>query len=387
MRSFVIARPGGLGAGRFGVQLDRMHATARQPHAGSPRRASPRQRASAFGALLASLLAILAVVVATLGLLHHHALTLASGPTKPRSHATSNAGPMANLMAVGSLADAVSGAAVVPDGSEGASFLGGLDTANTPIATVQSFNGSTTSAPGTLPAPLASAGAAVLDGTTYLFGGSDTVGATSDIVSLASGDSSATIAGSLPQPTEGAAVAASGNTAYVIGGSDGVNDLSSIVSWSPTAGASTVASLPQGVADAAAVAYEGVIYVIGGTDAGATIFAIYRFDPATKAVRKIAELPIALTETAAAADDGSIIVLGGYRAVGVTASSAIYSFSPATAQVKLVGLLPLRLAGAMAISRPRGILLAGGVEPSGQTSSTIYRVEIGERTTRSRSSG
>jgi N-acetylneuraminic acid mutarotase len=80
-------------------------------------------------------------------------------------------------------------------------------------------------------------------------------------------------------------------------------------------------------------------------------------------------------------------VIGGYRAVGVTASSAIYSFSPATAQVKLVGLLPLRLAGAMAISRPRGILLAGGVEPSGQTSSTIYRVEIGERTTRSRSSG
>jgi hypothetical protein len=41
----------------------------------------------------------------------------------------------------------------------------------------------------------------------------------------------------------------------------------------------------------------------------------------------------------------------------------------------------------MAISLPHAILLAGGVEPSGQTSSTIYRVELGNRPATSKASG
>ncbi|MGD0979848.1 MAG: kelch repeat-containing protein [Solirubrobacteraceae bacterium] len=363
------------------------HARRSVPHRGarSPARASSRRRASAVGALLASLVAIGAVVVATLGLLRDHDGAQRSTRAKPHRHAT--AGPVANLTAVGKLASAVSGAAVVPDGSRGATFFGGLDTASTPIATIQSFDGGTTSSPGTLPVPLAASGAAVLDGATYLFGGSETTLPTSDIVSIPSGASSSTIAGSLPQPTEGAAVAASGSTAYVIGGYDGTSDLDSIVSWSTSAGASTVASLPQPVVDAAAVADDGAIYVIGGADGGAAIFAIYRFDPATRSVTKVGELPIALTQPAAAVEGGRIIVLGGYRAVGVNQSSAVYSFTPATAQVKLIGLLPVRLAGAMAISLPGEILLAGGVEPDGQTSSTIYRVELASRSATAGTSG
>ena len=353
----------------------------------SPRRASARRRASAFGALLASLLAIAAVVVATLGLLRHHTPTLRSTPAKPQRHATTGTGPAADLTPVGKLASAVSGAAVVSDGSRGATLFGGLDTANTPIATVQSFDGSRTSSVGTLPVPLAASGAAVLDGAVYLFGGSETTGPTSDIVSVGTGGSSSTIAGSLPQPTEGAAIAASGKPAYVIGGYDGTSDLDSIVSWSTSAGASTVASLPQPVVDAAAVAYDGAVYVIGGADDGVSIFAIYRFDPATNSVTKVAKLPIALTQPAAAAEDGRIIVLGGYRAVGVNQSSAIYSFSPATARVKLIGLLPVRLAGAMAVSLPGEVLLAGGVEPSGETNSTIYKVVLDNRPATSHAGG
>jgi hypothetical protein len=364
-------------------------ARVRQRQARSPGGASPRRRASAIGALLASLLAIVAVVVGTLGLGRHHAATLSGTPPKPHPHASSGGGPVANLMAVGKLASAVSSAAVVPDGSNGATLLGGLDSANTAIGTVQSFNGATTSSVGTLPVPLGGSGAAVLDGNTYLFGGSGTASAspTSDVLAVSASGSSATVAGSLPQPTEGAAIAAIANTAYVIGGYDGVSDLDSIVSWSATAGASTVASLPQPVVNAAAVAYDGSVYVIGGADARATIFAIYRFDPETKSVTKVDELPIALTQPAAAVAGGEIIIFGGDRAVGVNQSSAVYSFSPKAAQVKLIGLLPVRLAGAMAVSLPGAILLAGGVEPSGQTNSTIYKVALGNRPAASKAGG
>jgi N-acetylneuraminic acid mutarotase len=352
------------------LQPDPRLRTARAAHGRGARR-----RLVALGSLLVVFVAIVAVVVVTL---RKSAPTGTATPPRATHHGGRPAsGPVARVTQVGTLASAISGAGAAPSGADGAILVGGLDSANTPIDTIQSFDGSRTRSVGTLPDPVGSPAEALLDKVIYLFGGADSSGLpSSSIVSVTSDGASSTIVGQLPQATSGAAAASADGTAYIFGGADSTGDLDSILSFTASAGAASVGTLPGALSDATAVSYGGNIYVIGGAVGKQAIRSIYRFDPLAKSVTKIAELPVALSAAASASIGKELVVFGGDRTVGASTSDAILGINPASGKVTTLGKLPVALAGAVAVSLPGAALVMGGVEPDGQANSAIYRVQI-----------
>ena len=173
---------------------------------------------------------------------------------------------------LGSLATPASRMAAVPFGTGGALFFGGLDASGNPIDTVQNFQAATATNAGTLPAPEASAVAAVLGSNVYLFGGTG-----STIYQLTG--TSFTVAGSLPAATADAAVATVGTTAYVIGGYTGSAELDTIVAYTPNSAPQIVATLPVALRYPAAAAIAGEVYIAGGSTAGIASATVYQLRP------------------------------------------------------------------------------------------------------------
>lgn len=338
----------------------------------TPRPLRMRRRLTGVGVFLAAVVAVTAVVLASLHV--HLPFGLSSArPPKPRtSRSTSPRKPVVTrtvtVSTVGSLAAPASRIAAVAFGTGGALFFGGDDASGNPINTVQNFQAATVTDAGTLPAPNASALAATLGPNIYIFGG---LGST--IYELTG--TSFTVAGALPATTADAAIATVGGTAYVIGGFTGSAELDTVVAYTPPAAAQIVATLPAALRYPAAAAIGGQVYIFGGSSAGIPSTVVYRFDPATNAVTSIATLPVARERESAAALGGKLYVIGGANATGAR-TRAIYVVDPVGGGVRLAGILPVALSDATAVSESGEIIVAGGLTAAGAPSAGIYAVKV-----------
>jgi len=97
--------------------------------------------------------------------------TGASGPTGPTGPVHHRPPLTVGVTTVAALLAPAARVAAAPFGTGGALFLGGFDTSGAPLDTVQTLAGGSVQASGTLPASDASAVAATLGSTVYLFGG------------------------------------------------------------------------------------------------------------------------------------------------------------------------------------------------------------------------
>jgi Kelch motif len=362
------------------------HSSRRRAERNAGRGARVAGRLLGVGLFLGGILAIFVVIALSL----HVKLPFGINSTATTSSDTGGAtGPTGvtgvthrkppltvSLSTVAALLVPASRVAAAPFGTGGALFLGGYDTSGAPTDTVQTLAGASVQAAGTLPAGDASAVAAALGSTVYLFGGVGGIGATIyDISPTAS-----TAVGSLPAPTADAAIATAGGTAYVIGGYTGTTELNTIVAFTPPGTATVVATLPVPLRFATAVATGGEIYVIGGESNGVATKTVYRFDPQTKTVTSFASLPHARDREAAGTLRGRIIVAGGLSTANGQRTRAVYAINVHTAAVHLAGLLPVGLSDITAVQESAGeILMAGGVDASAAASASIYGVTVKHR--------
>jgi len=285
------------------------------------------------------------------------------------THHSHSPGLTVNVANVALLLQPASRVAGVPFGAGGALFLGGYDAAGTPTNTLQTLAGASVQASGTLPGGDASAVAAAISGSVYLFGG---IGSTIYQVTPTATNAVA----SLPAATADAAIATVGGTAYIIGGYTGASELNTIVAFTPPSTVAIVATLPKPLRYPAATAAGGEVFIAGGDSGGTDSSTVYRFDPQTKAVTTFATLPHAREAEAAGTLAGRIIVIGGRNSATGLRTRAIYVINAHSGSVHLGGLLPVQLSDMTAVQAPGQILVAGGVGGSGQATASIYGITV-----------
>ncbi len=340
-----------------------------------------RRRLAGVGVLAGVILAVLIVIALSLhthlpfGLSDPSASSTHSGttgPSGPTGPTRAPAGPAVTVKTLASLLAPASRVAAVPYGTGGALFLGGYDSLGSPTTAMQSFDGASVQAVGTLSSANASAGAVTLNASIYLIGG-----VSSTIYQVT--PTSTTVAGSLPSATSDAATVAVGGTAYVIGGYSGTTELNTIVAYTPGSTPAVVATLPVALRLAAATAIRGAVYITGGESGGVATSAVYRFDPVTKTVSTFTHLTHARDREAATTLGGLILVLGGLDTATGARTRGIYSINPSNGSVHLAGILPVALSDMTAVRGDGQIIVAGGVGTTGAASSAIYGVRLTHR--------
>ena len=366
-----------------GYDPETSYASRRRAERNAGRGARVARRLLGVGVFLGGVAAIFVVIALSLHLKLPFGINSTATTSSDTSGATGPTGatgvthrkpPLTvSVSTIAALLTPASRVAAAPFGAGSALLLGGYDSAGGPSDTVQTLAGASVQASGTLPAADASAVAATLGSTVYLFGGTGGIGATIyDISPTAS-----TAVGSLPAPTADAAIATVGGTAYIIGGYTGTTELNTIVAFTPPGPPTVVATLPAPLRFATAVAIGGEVYVIGGESNGVATKAVYRFDPQTKTVTSFGSLPYARDREAAGRLRGRIIVAGGLSTANGRRTRAIYAINVHTAAVHLAGLLPVALSDGAAVQEAAGeILIAGGVDGSGVASASIYGVTV-----------
>jgi hypothetical protein len=296
--------------------------------------------------------------------------TQTDGTGKPRKRAHHAQPVEVTVSTLAALLKPTYRAASVPFGAGGALFLGGYDSNSVPTDAMQTLAGASVQASGTLPAPTASAVAATLGSSIYLFGGSEG----STILEVT--QTGATVVGSLPNPTADAAIATVHGTAYIIGGYTGATELNTVVAFSPSTTAHVVATLPTTLRFATATTLDGEVYIAGGESNGIGSAVVYRFDPATDAVTTFARLPKARDREAAASIDDRVVVMGGASATTGLRTRAIYVINPHNGFVHRAGLLPVALSDIAAVDGSGQIIAAGGLDGAGAASSAIYSITV-----------
>jgi hypothetical protein len=338
------------------------------------------RRLFGVGVFLAGVAAIFAVVAVSLHLKLPFGInatttsttaidTGPTGTTGSTQHARPKPGIKVSSTTVASLLAPASRVAAVPVGTGGALFLGGYSAAGAAADTIQTLAGASVQASGTLPIADASAVAATINSSVYLFGG---VGSTIYQIT----PTATTVVGSLPAATADAAIATVGGTAYIIGGYTGTTELDTIVAYTPSGTATVVATLPTPLRFPTATAAGGDVYISGGESAGKASATVYRFDPATKSVTAFTSLPVARDREAAATLDGRVVVMGGTSTSSGLRTRAIYVINVHDAKVHLGGLLPVALSDATAVTDHGEILVAGGIDGSGASTAAIYGITV-----------
>jgi Kelch motif len=257
-------------------------------------------------------------------------------------------------------------ATALPGG--GALLLGGLDQADTSVATIVRVHDGTARASGALPAALHDATAATVAGHAYLFGGGN-LGSSAAI--LRGGH---VRAGELPVAASDVAAATVGDTVYVVGGFDGAQALNTIVAWRPGHPAHVVGRLPQPLRYAAVTAIAGKVLIAGGTSGDGAQREILAFDPVIRRVRRLGLLPEAITHAAAGTLSGHALVLGGRGSGLSTQSRRIIAIDPVSGHAAIVGRLPLALSDVGSASLGDRVLLAGGRDRGGRVRDELYEV-------------
>src|SRR5207248_5400607 len=123
----------------------------------------------------------------------------------------------------------------------GALVVGGLDSSQSSVATIQLVGGNLPKALGTLHTPLHDAATARLGSKVYLFGGGQS-GSYRSITWVDPPTGRTRAAGQLPQPRSDLAAATVGHTVYLVGGFTGQTPLATILAWNAGAGAQTAPS-------------------------------------------------------------------------------------------------------------------------------------------------
>lgn len=202
---------------------------------------------------------------------------------------------------------------------------------------------------GRLPQPTHDAAAAAVGGSTYLFGGGETVSMPS-VVRVDPRTGSAVEAPALGEPLSDLGAVAIGGRPYLVGGFTGTRFATAILRYRPQGAAAVVARLPTGTRYAGVATRGGTIYVAGGlTTAGATS-AVYAISP-SGGIRRIATLPRPEDHAALAPLGGRLYLVGGRQ---------VLSIDPGSGQVSVAAQLPAFLSDPTATTIGKRIVVTGG---------------------------
>jgi N-acetylneuraminic acid mutarotase len=323
-------------------------------------------------------LGILLVLVVSLqpGRSDTHPSTKAALGGRGGGDASGAIGPPAQLVARPlsyALPAGVQDSAAVALGSQGAVLLGGLDGADTSIATVTALAPQGAAAAARLPEAQHDAQAAQIGGRVYVFGGGQ-VASYSHILAYDPARGSVSQVASLPSATSDAAVAVLAGKAYIVGGYDGRHALDTIVVWSPGTSAAVVVHLPYGLRYAAVAAADGRLLIAGGSRELQASTAIFTFDPRSGALRLVGHLPHPLTHAAAVALGPYVYVLGGRGSVAGSQTAGVLAIDPRTGRWLRAGELPQPLSDAAAVAPGDRVWLAGGQARDGQTLASVLEL-------------
>ena len=249
---------------------------------------------------------------------------------------------------IGSLPRVLSKAAAValPDGR--LMVLGGY-TGGSSLDTILAGPPTNLRVAGRLPQPTHDAGAALVDGSVYLFGGGESVSVPS-VVRVDPRTGSTVEAKSLSEPLSDLGAVAIAGRAFLVGGYTGTQFATAILRYLPGGTAATVARLPTGTRYAGVAAVGRTIYVAGGlTTAGATR-AVYAVSLGGS-VRRIATLPAPEDHARLAALNGTLYLVGGRRVLAI---------DPGSGKVSVAARLPASLSDPTATTVGSRIVVTGG---------------------------
>lgn len=291
-----------------------------------------------------------------------------SAPAGSPAGASGPAAVHARVQLVGRLPSPVQDPATTALAPDGALLLGGLDQADTSVASILRVRGGTARRSGTLPSALHDAAAATIGRRAYLFGGGN-LGSSAAI--LREGHKQV---GALPVAASDVAAATLGASVYIVGGYDGSRPLDTIVAWHPGGASRVVGRLPLALRYAAVTAVAGRLLIAGGTSGVAASRLILTFDPATRRVRRLGRLPQPITHAAAGTLAGRVLVLGGRGSGLATQSREIIAIDPVNGRTSTAGRLPRALSDLGAATLADRILLAGGRDRGGTVHGELYDV-------------
>lgn len=259
--------------------------------------------------------------------------------------------------------------------------LGGLNAAKVSSPSVFTIDPTSGAARpfGVLSPAVHDAAGAFLSGKYLVFaGGTGATPAITPVVQgIPSGGGNAQNLGTLPQPRADLGAAVVDNTAYVVGGSQETKSFYATVlastdgmTWRPAGNLVTPVRYP------AVTTSNGAVYIIGGvTSSGADTTAVQRYDPKTGMTTVIAQLPAPTSHASAVALGTSIYVLGGF--VNNTVSNQVLRVDLGTGAVSQTGTtLPAALSDAAVTTIGPFAYLAGGQGPDSAPVSTVYVLSL-----------
>ena len=219
-----------------------------------------------------------------------------------------------------------------------------------------------------LPAAVQDPAVATLGDRAYAFGGLDSSGGSTSIISVVRGSTVRT-AGALPVAVHDAAAAPSGRHLLVLGGGQ-LASFAGIAAFDPsTRRLRLVGSLPTPLSDLSAVTIGTTTYVVGGYTGAAWSDRVLAIRGHT--IRTVAHLPVALRYTAVAAQGRDLVIAGGRTQTGP--SRAIYRFS-AGSGLRRVGTLPQALMHAGAGTLGSAVYVVGGIGADGRAVRSVLAI-------------
>jgi hypothetical protein len=313
---------------------------------------------------------IAAALVATLacGCGSKHRFAAAPTPAAampPRAEAPRSTSVALRVVAAGRLPAATQLPALALSGST-VLALGGLDAADTSVASVVRVAPGRPHGIGSLPQAVHDAGAATLGRHVYVLGGGTAAGPTDAIVEVGKG-----VVGHLPVPSSDLEAVRAGDAILVIGGYDGTAPQRSVLAFTPGRPLRRIASLPHPLRYAAASARGAAVIVAGGTDGVHAQSDVVRI--AGGRARVIGRLPAPRSHVAGAVLAGTFYAIGGRSQAG-RAQRTIWAVDPDTGRVRAAGRLPVALSDAAAVAVGGRILVAGGRTSDGRASDRIWEL-------------
>ncbi|HSO94824.1 MAG TPA: hypothetical protein VLV81_02155 [Acidimicrobiia bacterium] len=222
------------------------------------------------------------------------------------------------------------------------------------------------------------AAGAFLSGRFFVFAGGTggTPAITNVVQAVSGGGGAAQNVGPLPQARADLGAAVVDNTAYVVGGSQETQSFfPSVLASTDGATWRTAGSITQPVRYPAVTTSNGAVYIIGGvTSSGADTAAVQRYDPKTGTTTVIAQLPAPTSHASAVALGTSIYVLGGF--VNNAVSNQVLRVDLGTGAVSQAGSLPTGLSDAAVATVGPFAYLAGGQGPDSAPVKTVYALAL-----------
>ena len=219
---------------------------------------------------------------------------------------------------------------------------------------------------GAMAAPVHDAGAAVLYGSGFIFGGG--ASQPSSVAQRVDATAAASLVGELPASRADLASVAVDGELVVVGGGTPARDDDRVLATTDGHTFRLVARLIVGVRYPAVAVASGLVYVIGGrTDAGDSD-VIQAIDPRSGVTRIVGHLAHGLSHASAFVVDEALLIAGG-RAAGV-AQDAVWRIDLARRTASAVGRLPYRVSD-MASAVVDGVAYLIGGEGLGPIASII----------------